>query len=79
MISKVIEVDFLKKEPDKEKESSHSDDADSVSDETVETKEQKLLRLAGAIEKGTYSPNLEDVAEAILTDILLDDSAKNDD
>ncbi len=70
MTSKVIEVDFFKKgEVSDEKSQKPSDRAD------LETKEEKILRLREAIEKGKYSPNYKDLADSILSEILLDDGA----
>ena len=74
MTSKIIEVDFL----NREKESVESPPTDLSSIDECETKEQKLLRLAKAIEENIYKPNLEDVAEAILAEVLLDEDAEID-
>lgn len=66
MESKIIEVDFLKKE-----------EGEKPSDKPVffkeETLEQKLLRLEILVAQGLYEPDMEDVAGVLIDKLVVEE------
>lgn len=66
MNSNVTHIDFLKKEEEALRDK-------KASAPKKETKKEKMLRLESLIEQGLYAPDMEEVAEALIEKLVVEE------